>query len=48
MLFFWLILLTVLGAVAALAWWGMGAVASGGRLVVYRRWLLLLDRKSTR
>lgn len=43
MLFFWLILLAVLGAVAALAWWGMGAVASGGRLVAYRRWLLLFD-----
>lgn len=43
MLFFWLILLTVLGAVAALAWWGMGAAASGGRLVAYRRWLLLFD-----
>lgn len=43
MLFFWLILLTVLGAVAALAWWGMGAVASGGRLTAYRRWLLFFD-----
>lgn len=43
MLIFWLILLTVLGAVAALAWWGMGAVAQGGRLTAYRRWLLLFD-----
>ncbi|MGP1366773.1 MAG: metallophosphoesterase [Schwartzia sp. (in: firmicutes)] len=43
MLIFWLILLTVLAAVAALAWWGLGAVAEGGRLTAYRRWLLLFD-----
>lgn len=43
MLLFWLILLTVLGAVAALAWWGLEAVAEGGRLTSYRRWLLLFD-----
>ena len=42
-LLFWLILLTVLGAVAALAWWGLGAVMQGGRLTTCRRWLLLFD-----
>ncbi len=43
MLFFWLILLAVLGTVAGLAWWAMGAVVPGGRLSKCRSWLLLVD-----
>ncbi|MBQ7515841.1 MAG: metallophosphoesterase [Schwartzia sp.] len=43
MLFFWLILLTVLSVVAGLAWWAMGAVVPGGRLSKYRGGLLFLD-----
>ena len=42
-LIFWLILLTVLSTIGGLACWAMGAVVPGGRLTVYRRWLVLLD-----
>lgn len=46
MIFFWLMLLLVLSAVAALTWWALGAIVPETHLAAYRRVLLLFDVSS--